>query len=281
MESTRGMPESKKAVREFWNMAPCGTLGLSRPEKSAEFFREIEQRRYELEPFIFQHAEFNRWKGAKVLEIGCGTGTDLLQFLAAGANAFGIDLSNRSVDLAKERLRLFGFDRGRVLVADAESLPFPDGSFDLVYSWGVLHHTPDITKALDEIYRVLRPGGQTRVMLYHRHSLVALQSYVRFGLFRGRPFRSLDEIMATHQESPGTKVYTRGQARDLLRHFEHVEIRSILTPYDLSLGDLRISFAWLRRFVPGSFGFFLFARCRKPWLDNASRSEPQAHPSRV
>jgi ubiquinone/menaquinone biosynthesis C-methylase UbiE len=128
------MPESKKAVREFWNMAPCGTLGLSRPEKSAEFFREIEQRRYELEPFIFQHAEFNRWKGAKVLEIGCGTGTDLLQFLAAGANAFGIDLSNRSVDLAKERLRLFGFDRGRVLVADAESLPFPDGSFDLAYS---------------------------------------------------------------------------------------------------------------------------------------------------
>jgi SAM-dependent methyltransferase/glycosyltransferase involved in cell wall biosynthesis len=267
----------KRAVRDFWDASPCGTADIGQQQGSIEFFQEIEHRRYTLESFIFRHAEFSGWKGRTVLEVGCGTGTDLLQFLRAGANAFGVDLSSRSVTLAQKRLNLFGFDSGRVVVADAESLPFPKDSFDLVYSWGVLHHTPDTVKALDEIYRVLRPGGEARVMLYHRRSLVALQSYVRFGLLRGRPFRGLDDIMATQQESPGTKVYTRGQARDLLRDFEHVEVRSILTPYDLSLGDRRISFAWLRRFVPGSFGFFLFGRGRKPWLDNASRSELQAH----
>ena len=277
MVNYRTMSEGKKAVREFWDKDPCGTLGVSCSEKSVNFFEEIERLRYRLEPFIFQYAQFDRWKGKEVLEVGCGTGTDLLQFLRAGANALAVDLSSRSAGLARERLRLFGYDRGGVSVGDAENLPFPENSFDLVYSWGVVHCTPDTVRAVEEIYRVLRPGGEIRIMVYHRHSLLALQSYVRFGLLRGRPFRSLDDIMATHQESPGTKVYTRGQARDLLRHFEHVEVRSILTPYDLSLGDRRISFAWLRRFVPASLGFFLFARGRKPCLDNPSRSELQAH----
>ena len=264
------MSERKKAVRDFWDTSPCGTSGLQRGKELRRFFESIEKRRYELEPFILDHAEFDKWRGKKILEVGCGTGTDLLQFLRAEVNAFGVDLSIHSVDLARKRLGLFGLNGRRVFVGDAEHLPFPENSFDLVYSWGVLHHTPDIARAIDEICRVLRPGGEARIMVYHRWSLVALRSYVRFGLLRGRPMRSLDDIMAVHQESPGTKVYTQAQVRQLLRRFQNIEVRAVLTPYDLSLADGRLSFTWLRRFVPQSLGFFLMARGGKSGVGEVS-----------
>ncbi len=271
--------ERKKAVREFWDGVPCGTLRVSGSEKTTEFYEEIEHQRYEMEPFIFEHAQFDRWKGKKVLEVGCGTGTDLLQFLRSGSDACGIDLSSRSVALARKRLSLFGFDGGRVFVADAENLPFARNTFDLLYSWGVLHHTPDTVKALDEICRVLRPDGEIRIMLYHRRSLVALRSYLRFGVLRGRPFRSLDDIMAIHQESPGTKVYTREHVRGLFRHFKNLQIRTILTPYDLDLGDARLSLFWLRKFVPNALGFFLVIQGHKPDLNEPDAMECSGHPS--
>lgn len=256
----------KRAVRDFWDASPCGTLGVSPQEGSAEFFQEIERRRYAQEPFIFQTAEFARWKGNRVLEIGCGTGTDLLQFLRAGADAWGLDMSSRSVGLAGKRLDLSGFDAGRVLVGDAENLPFPSGRFDLVYSWGVLHHTPDTTKAVMEVYRALRPGGEICIMLYHRWSLVALQFYLRFGLLRGRPFRRLDEIMATHQESPGTKVYSCSEVKSMFSGFQNIRVSPVVTPYDLRWWSSRPVPGWMLRLTPRSLGYFLVIQGRKPGL---------------
>jgi SAM-dependent methyltransferase len=253
----------KQSVRDFWDATPCGTVGVSQPDGSAGFFEEIERRRYELEAFIARYARFPKWSGKRVLEIGCGTGTDLLQFLRAGAEACGLDLSPRSAALARKRIGLYGFDGDRVFIGDAENLPFRRDCFDLVYSWGVLHHTPDTVKAVGEVLRVLCPGGECCIMLYHRRSLVSLQFYLRFGLLAGRPFRSLDDIMAAHQESPGTKVYTRSRIRSLFSGFRQVQIRTVLTPYDLPAWRGRFLPAPLRRLVPDSLGYFLVVQGRK------------------
>lgn len=263
MQPDQPVMQPKKAIQAFWNASPCGTAGVTLAENTREFFQEIESCRYKLEPFIHGHAEFAKWKGKKILEVGCGTGTDLLQFLRAGADACGLDLSGRSAALARKRLSLAGFEEGKVLQGDAENLPFPADSFDLVYSWGVLHHTPDTEKAVAEVHRVLRHGGEICIMLYHRHSLVSLQFYIRFGLLRARPFRSLDDIMATHQESPGTKVYTSAQLKGLFSQFQDLQVRPILTPYDLQCGRRRFLPAWLRRFIPNSVGYFLVVQSRK------------------
>jgi ubiquinone/menaquinone biosynthesis C-methylase UbiE len=104
-----------------------------------------------------------------VLEVGCGLGTDGAQFAKAGAVYTGIDLTDAAIDLAKRRFELFQLP-GTFRVADAERLDFPDNTFDIVYSHGVLHHTPDTAAAVREVHRVLRPGGKAIVMLYHRDS---------------------------------------------------------------------------------------------------------------
>jgi len=257
------MNPEKQSVRDFWNAAPCGTTGVQEQEDLRVFLQAIERQRYELEPFIAQYADFSRWKENRTLEVGCGTGTDLLQFLRAGAKAQAIDLSSRSLDLARERLRFAGFDDNRVIHGDAEHLPFPDNCFDLVYSWGVLHHTPDTMRAFEEVHRVLRPGGEICIMLYHKWSLLSFLFYLRFGLLKGRPFRSIDEIMAAHQESPGTKVYTKSQLMRFFSRFQDVRVQPILTPYDVQYGrDLYLP-VWIRRLIPDSLGYFLVVQGRK------------------
>src|SRR4051794_9752291 len=132
----------KERVRAFWNGTPCGSAHADAPEGSPEFFEQVERRRYELEPFIPAFADFEGARGKRVLEIGVGLGTDFVRFGRGGATLTGIDLTEHAVELVRRRLALEGL-AGDVRVADAENLPFDEGSFDRVYSWGVLHHTPD------------------------------------------------------------------------------------------------------------------------------------------
>ena len=118
-------------------------------------------------------------------------------------------------------------------MADAESLPFAAESFDLVYSWGVLHHSPDTPRAIAEAWRVLRTGGNARIMIYHKRSLVGYMLWLRYGLLAGKPWRSLNDIYGNHLESPGTKAYTVDEARRLFGRFSEVKISTILTHGDL------------------------------------------------
>jgi len=150
-----------------------------------------------------------------------------------------------------------------LLNADGESLPFPDESFDLVYSWGVLHHTSNIDRALLEIHRVLRPHGECRLMLYHRWSLVGLQCYIRYGLGRLRPFTPLSRLIAAHVESPGTKAYTLGEVKSLLGKFSTVEVKPVVTAYDLRFGRRRFAPQWMLRLIPDRLGWFLLIRAKK------------------
>ncbi len=251
----------KGQVRDYWNGQPCGTRDNPHPSFSQEYFRWIEERRDEREPFIDKFAKWSAWSGKRVLEMGVGAGTDFARFARAKARCVGVDLSERSVALCRRRLKLEQLE-GALLVGDVERLPFPDDSFDFVYSWGVLHHTEDTPAAAQEVVRVAAPGGRFCVMLYHRRSLVCLQAYLWFGLLRGRPFRSLESIAREHLESPGTKVFSRDQARDLFAG-QDVEITPVLTPYDLRYARRWFLPAAWRRWLPDSLGYFLVVEGRK------------------
>jgi ubiquinone/menaquinone biosynthesis C-methylase UbiE len=164
------MSEDLKArVHDFWQANPCGAKFAEMQIGSREFFKAVEQHRYETEWHIPEVVQFERWRDKSVLEIGCGLGTDAIRFARAGANYTGVDLTERSIELVQRR---FDFEnlRGHLQTADAENLPFADETFDLVYSHGVLHHTPDTERAINEARRVLKPGGTAMVMLYHKNS---------------------------------------------------------------------------------------------------------------
>ncbi len=229
--SSSGLTSDKRAVHDFWDRVSCGEE-LYLQGHGAEHYRQQAETRYRLEPFIAGFAEFKHWKGKQVLEIGVGLGADHQQFAEGGALCTRVDLTERAVEHTRERFRELGLV-SELRVADAESLPFADGMFDLVYSWGVLHHSPDTPKAVSEVLRVLRPGGTAKVMIYHKQIFVGFILWVRYGLLRGRLLTSFDEIYAKHLESPGAKAYTVAEARELFRGFGRVEIDTVLTHGDL------------------------------------------------
>jgi ubiquinone/menaquinone biosynthesis C-methylase UbiE len=242
--------ELKEAVREHWESDPCGTKLADADPGTPEFFAQVERARYELEPFIPGFARFEEWRGKRVLEVGVGLGTDFIRFARAGAVATGIDLTDAAADAVRQRLALEGLE-GDVRAADAEALPFPDASFDLVYSWGVLHHTPDTRRAVEEVRRVVAPGGEARIMLYSRRSWVAFGLWVRWALLTGHPRRTLAQVVSEHMESPGTKAYTQAELRNLFSNFGEVRIQRFVTPYDRRVAGP------LARLVGSRFGWFV------------------------
>jgi ubiquinone/menaquinone biosynthesis C-methylase UbiE len=204
-----------------------------------------------------------------------GAGTDFVQWVRAGANATGVDLTEQGVALTRERLDLEG-RQANVNTADAERLPFEDESFDIVYSWGVLHHSPDTRQAISEVHRVLRPGGTALVMIYHLRSWVALNVWALHAAARGRPWKSPRWAVYNHLESPGTKAYTTREARELFSQFGQVQVSTCLSHGDYlrmrpsaryggAIHRLlfRIYPRWLVRALGDGFGMNLLISARK------------------
>jgi ubiquinone/menaquinone biosynthesis C-methylase UbiE len=251
----------KERVRAFWEAHPCGTKFSDAEMGTPAFFERVEAHRYTKEWHIPEAADFAATRGLRVLEIGCGMGTDGAQFAQAGAHYTGIDLTEAAIELARKRFELSGL-QGEFRVADAEDLDFADDSFDRVYSHGVLHHTPDIARAIAEIHRVLKPGGRAMVMLYHRGSYnyrVGIRVLRRAGArllkseggirlihrLTGEPVESLrehaelltgknngevssDEFLSQSTDGAGNplaRVYSRPEARELFKDFREVELR--------------------------------------------------------
>jgi SAM-dependent methyltransferase len=268
------MESSKELVRQFWEEASCGEKLYLSDLSREDFLRQAEIR-YELEPFIPDFAEFDKYRGKKVLEIGVGLGADHQRFAEAGAELHGIDLTRRAVDHVVHRFRVMGLS-SHLAVGDAENLDSPDETFDLVYSWGVIHHSPDTGKAAGEILRVLRPGGEFKVMIYHRYSFVGYMLWLRYALMKLRPFTTLDQIYGRYLESPGTKAYSVEEARNLFPGATDIGVRTVLTHGDLLTSEagqrhkgLVLSAAraiWprllIRRFFEGH-GLFMLIRGRK------------------
>jgi SAM-dependent methyltransferase len=159
-------------------------------------------------------------------------GADHQQFAQAGAKLTGIDLTERAIEHTRHRIQSLGLD-SNLSVGDAENLSFSDNTFDIVYSWGVLHHSPNVSKAVKEVHRVLRMGGVAKIMIYHKWSIVGFMLWVRYALFAMRPFLSLESIYAKYLESPGTKAFSRAEAFDLFADFTYVNIKTPLAHGDL------------------------------------------------
>jgi ubiquinone/menaquinone biosynthesis C-methylase UbiE len=226
----------KSRVKAHWEDETCGTRYGS-PTDRKRFFEEISKARYRLEPYIAPFADFPGARGQSVLEIGVGAGADFENWCRFSAHATGVDLTERAIALTAERLQLNQVPPGLydLRTADAEQLPFADASFDLIYSWGVLHHTPDTQRAFGEVYRVLKPGGRVKAMIYHVPSWCGFMLYLQHGLLRGNWRMTMKEALYAYLESPGTKAYTLAEARALLSAAGFVTIK---VSSKLSFGDL-------------------------------------------
>jgi ubiquinone/menaquinone biosynthesis C-methylase UbiE len=159
----------KKQVQSFWQRTPCDSWFTNAQPGSPAFYETLDEHRYRVHPRLRSPVGFERFRGLRVLEIGCGCGSEAECFARAGAHYTAVDLTNAAVSVTQRRFQLTGL-HGHFIQGDAEDLPFGDGSFDLVYSHGVLHHTPRTARAIREVHRVLSPGGRAIVMLYHRDS---------------------------------------------------------------------------------------------------------------
>ncbi|WP_082734034.1 class I SAM-dependent methyltransferase [Polycladidibacter hongkongensis] len=163
--------EVLERVVDYWNARPCNIRHSTAPIGTREYFDQVEARKYFVEPHIPRFAEFECWKGKRVLEVGCGIGTDAVNFSRAGAIYTGVDISSESLKLARKRFDVFNLD-GRFVEANAECLEthFEEDEFDLVYSFGVLHHTPSPPRAIQSIRKVINRRGSFKLMLYAKNS---------------------------------------------------------------------------------------------------------------
>jgi len=210
-------------VKDYWNARPCNIRHSTAPVGSKQYFDEVEHRKYFVEYHIPRFAQFERWRGKKVLEIGCGIGTDTINFARAGAQVTAVDLSDKSMELARARASVFGLeDHIRFCAGNAEQLSnfVPAEPYDLIYSFGVIHHTPHPDAALNQLRQYTRPGTTIKIMVYHRHSYKV--AWILFTEGKGQ-FWKLRQLVARNSEAqtgcPVTYTYTRREGRELLeRH---------------------------------------------------------------
>lgn len=264
------MQIAKQEVRNYWQTQACGSQNATASKFSRDYFEEIERHRYSHEPEIFSFAQFTRHYGEKILEIGVGAGTDFLQWVRASTQSHGIDLTEEAVTHTNERLALYGLTPKDLRVADCENLPYDDETFDLVYSWGVLHHTPDTSRALAEVMRVTRMGGKCKIMLYNRRSLTAFYVWCKWALFKARPWKSKAWCLEHYVESPGTKAFTRREVERMLAPLHPAELRisTILTNQD-RLYRFWWPFRWAAEVIAAAMG-----RNRWGWYMTVEFSKP-------
>ncbi len=252
-------PNIKKQVQKFWQSTPCDSWFTSEPRGTPAFYRSLDEHRYKVHRRLQAAVGFEKTKGLRVLEIGCGCGSEAERFARAGAHYTAVDLTNAAVNITRRRFQLAKL-QGTFVQGDAENLPFADGSFDLVYSHGVLHHTPDTPRTIREVHRVLSPGGRAVIMLYYRDSfnyrinlglvrrLRAQMLRMELGIRLARTiWRETEEDLRRHAElirqdpgaylemqnmlnrntdgpdNPLSQVFSKSSAREMFSHFRDVK----------------------------------------------------------
>jgi ubiquinone/menaquinone biosynthesis C-methylase UbiE len=210
---------SVNTVQNYWDKRPCNIRHSPQPVGSKEYFQEVRARKYFVEPHIPGFAQFEHWQGKKVLEIGCGIGTDTSSFAAAGATITAVDLSPASIEVAKKQVTAWGVaDRVTFYQANAEELKqtIPVEPYDLIYSFGVIHHTPHPEAVLGQLRNYARPGTELRIMMYYRWSWKVFWILAQEG-FR---FWDIDKLIAKHSEAqtgcPVTYSYDRKSLKKLV-----------------------------------------------------------------
>jgi len=275
---------TKEQIKQHWETETAG-VRYGEGEDTEGFYRSIEHARYLLEPYVPFFAQFDDYAGKRVLEVGIGGGVDFSQFVRHGALATGVDLTQGGIGHTVRRLNALSHrERTYCLAqADAENLPFKDNSFDLVYSWGVMHHTPDTERALAEAFRVLRQGAHLKAMIYHIPSWTGWMLWVRYALLAGRPLLKPRGCVYEQLEGGGTKAYTVTEAEHMLDKsgFKIVQITTKLGPGDLLTIKASKKYQglayrlvwtlyprWLVRVLGDRFGLYLLIMAQKPLEDS-------------
>ncbi len=267
-----------KTVKEYWDRQPCNVRHSPKPIGTLDYFNEVEARRYFVEPHIPQFAEFPRWKGKRVLEIGCGIGTDTINFARAGAKVAAVELSGESLKIAKRRTKIFKLqDKITFYQGDAEHLTdfVPPGRYDLIYSFGVIHHTPNPEKVIEQLHNYIGQGTIIKLMVYHRYSWKVFWILLTYG--RGQFWR-LNELVARYSEAqtgcPVTHTYSRRQIKNLLKDFKIIDI-SVDHIFPYSVTDYKKYnykkvwyFKWMPKALFGwlkqNFGWHLLVTAQEP-----------------
>jgi ubiquinone/menaquinone biosynthesis C-methylase UbiE len=256
--------EAREQAMAQWNANPCGAL--EGDVHDAAYFDRVEKERYRQQYWQREFFRYDENGNRRVLEVGIGLGTDIRQFARAGAEVSGVDITDRHLELTAENFASIGKSIA-LRKADATAIPFPDESFDVVHSFGVLHHIPDVDKVLVEIHRVLKPGGTLQCAVYHRLSLAALalitRAFVRGDLFRLGYSGALAQVEAGADGSsirPYVKLYSKSEWRHVV---ERAGFRTV------KLGIRQIQFermTWLNALRPLEklFGWYVAGVFRKP-----------------
>jgi ubiquinone/menaquinone biosynthesis C-methylase UbiE len=209
-------------VKDYWNNQPCNVKHSSREINTKEYFDEVIKKRYFVEPHIIRFMDLEKWKGKKVLEIGCGIGSDAYMFASNGADYTGIELSDKTLEISKKRFEIFDLS-GNFYNMNAEDLSkFDDNTFDLIYSFGVIHHTVNPDKIINEVRRVLKPGGTFKLMLYATNSWKKIMIDVGLDQYEAQP------------NTPIAYTYTNEEVNKLLSEFTNINIEQThLFPYKI------------------------------------------------
>ena len=254
-------------VREFWDERPCNIRHSPKAIGTREYFDEVETRKYFVEPHIPGFAQFERWRGKKVLEIGCGIGTDAVNFASHGAQVTAIDISAKSLEICRQRFEVYGLE-GRFYSTNGEALSatVPVESYDLVYSFGSIHHTPNPVRVFQEILKYCGSHTEVRIMLYSRWSWKALWIVIKYGRCAFLRARELVREYSEAQEgSPITYVYTFNDVRRLMRDFHILEMKKEhIFPYAIEK-YVRYQYqrVWYFRWIPRPL--FRWLECHVGW----------------
>lgn len=272
-KGSRLMEKEKLEAIKQWTNDPCGTVAGDFEEGSKEFFEAVAKNRYKAyAPWLKKLIDGIDVKDKTVLELGCGLGTDLMSFARNGAKVIGLDLTPKHIELARKLFKISNMPAEFVL-GDAENMDIPSESIDVVYSFGVLHHTPHIDKAVTEIQRVLKPGGLAVVGLYHKNSWQYWVNMIfLMGIYQRKLFKmSTAELLSSYIEvshsgaKPLVKVYSQGDCKRVFRQFKEVKIKkdhwvreSLIIP-----GVSPNVFSLLPAFLPSFLGWYIMVFARK------------------
>lgn len=277
----------KNEIKSFWHNHPNARHLLKSREGTKEFFEEHDGVVKRLCPYLHEVLDYERCRGKRVLEVGCGMGGQARQMAEKANEFYAIDLAPKSIELTRKRFRIYGINTERIFQGDAENLPFKDASFDLVYSNGVIHHTPDTAKAAKDIFRVMKPDAEAIIMVYHKNSVfwwwdIMIKNKVYYALVKimpeyiiriaarfkpsllslkvnlaDTPWCALGQYSlaaADGHGNPHTKVFTKKEAKELFADF---------TVIRFDIRGLRNKIFYRFRKIEKRFGFLLFIYLRK------------------
>jgi ubiquinone/menaquinone biosynthesis C-methylase UbiE len=251
------MKTTIEEIKKYWNDRPCNIKHSNKKIGTKAYFNEVERKKYFVEPHIPIHAEFKKYKNKDVLEVGCGIGTDTINFLRNGAKLTTMDLSEKSLELTKKRVKLFNFkNKVKFINGNAENLLslVDNKKYDLIYSFGVIHHTSNPEKCIENFSKLLKPNGELKIMVYNRHSWKVFWILMKSGF----KFWKLKKMISKYSEAqtgcPVTFSYTKNEFKNILKKYgfecKNISIEHIF-PYKIDEYKKGIyKNVWYFRFIP-------------------------------